>query len=395
VRSSTRRTILWALALVLGLALVGVAYVRGGEDGGSADTAPDSPSPGVPRDPGDGCGEAATTDPEDLAVDRTLARCGPDAPAAQPLAQVAPVRVAVTERTETVAPLLVADALGELSAENLAVEIVDMPGRDAYAAMARGEVDVVVGGVDGPFFDAVHGGLGARLVLGGQVARHPSDLDTPQAGLWLHRGLIDDDDEWDNVEGQTILVPGGLAAAAVQPIDTLLAQHSLGVTNVDIVPAPSSQAVDTLHAAAVGGAWLAEPDAIEAAADEELMLATTTPGSESIDGTVFGPRLLGPDRAVGLAYARALIRTINTHLPDGYEDDALTAVAEALAVDEDVVAEGPAPLFDWELRSGTTTRLQDALTALGGVGYERPIAEDGLVDRSLAVDVIAAATDPD
>ena len=395
MRSSTRRTILWALALVLGLVLVGVAYVRGGEDGGSADTAPDSPSPGVPRDPGDGCDAAATTDPEDLAVDRMLARCGPDAPAAQPLPQVVPVRVAVTERTETVAPLLVADALGELSAENLAVEIVDMPGRDAYAAMARGEVDVVVGGVDGPFYDAVHGGLGARLVLGGQVARHPSDLDTPQAGLWLRRGLIDDDDEWDNVEGQTLLVPGGLAAAAVQPIDTLLAQHSLGVNNVDIVPAPSSQAVDTLHAAAVGGAWLAEPDAIEAAADEELMLATTTPGSESIDGTVFGPRLLGPDRAVGLAYTRALIRTINTHLPDGYEDDALTAVAEALAVDEDVVAEGPAPLFDWELRSGTTTRLQDALTALGGVGYERPIAEDGLLDRSLAADVIAAATDQD
>ena len=38
--------------------------------------------------------------------------------------------------------------------------------------------------------------------------------------------------------------------------------------------------------------------------------------------------------------------------------------------------------------------MQDALTALGGVGYERPIAEDGLVDRSLAADVIAAATDP-
>jgi NitT/TauT family transport system substrate-binding protein len=382
------------LALVLGLVLVGVAYVRGDDDG-SAATAPDSPSPGVPRDPGDGCGDAASTDPADLAVDRTLARCGRDAPAAQPLAQVAPVRVAVTERTETVAPLLVADALDELSAENLAVEIVDMAGADAYVAMARGEVDVVVGGVDGPFFDAVHRGLGARLVLGGQVARHPSDLDTPQAGLWLRRGLISEDDEWDNVEGQTVLVPGGLAAAATLPIDTLLAQHALGVNMIDVVPAPSSHAMDSLHAAAVGGAWLAEPDATEAAADEELMLATTTPGSESIDGTVFAPRLLGPDRAVGLAYARALIRTINTHLPDGYEGDALTAVADALAADEDAVAEGPAPLFDWELRSGTTTRLQEALTALGGVGYERPIAEDALVDRTIATEVIAAATDPD
>ena len=271
----------------------------------------------------------------------------------------------MTERTETVAPLLVADALGELAAENLAVEIVDMPGRDAYAAMARGEVDVVVGGVDGPFFDAVHDGLGARLVLGGQVARRPERPRHPAGGPLAPPGPHRRRRDWDNVEGQTVLVPGGLAAAAVQPIDTLLAQHSLGVNNVDIVPAPSSQAVDTLHAAAVGGAWLAEPDAIEAAADEELMLATTTPGSESIDGTVFGPRLLGADRAVGLAYARALIRTINTHLPDGYEDDALTAVAEALAVDEDVVAEGPAPLFDWEIRSGTTTRLQDALDGAG------------------------------
>ena len=69
------------------------------------------------------------------------------------------------------------------------------------------------------------------------------------------------------------------------------------------------------------------------------MLATTTPGSESIDGTVFAPRLLGADRAVGMAYA-ALIRTINTHPANGYEEDRATAVAEALTVDEDVVAEG-------------------------------------------------------
>jgi len=394
VRSSTLRTILWALALVLGLVLVGVAYVRGGDGGGSADTAPDSPSPQVPREPGEGCGEAATTDPQDLAVDRTLARCGPGAPAAQPLARAVTVRVALTERTETVAPLLVADALGELSAENLTVEIVDIAGPDAYAALALGEVDVVVGGMDGPFYDAVHGGLGARLVLGGQVARRPSDLDTPQAGLWIRRGLINDDDEWDNVAGQTVLVPGGLTAAANQPIDTLLAQHALGANAVDIVPAPSSQAADTLHAAAAGGAWLAEPDATEAAADEELMLVATTPGSESIDGTVFGPRLLGADRAVGLAYVRALIRTINTHLADGYEDEALAAVADALDADEDVVADGPAPLFDWEVRAGTTTRVQGALTTLGGVGYERTIDEDALVDRSLAADVVRAAADP-
>ena len=391
MRSSTRRTILWALALVLGLVLVGVAYVRGGDGSGSADTAPDSPSPQVPDDPGEGCGEAATTDPEDLAVDRTLARCEADAPAAQPLARAATVRVVITERTETVSPVLVADALDEFTAENLAVEIIDLPGGEAYARLQRGEVDVVVGGMDGPFFDAVDGGFGARIVLGGQVARRPSDLDTAQAGFWIRRELINEAGEWDNVEGQTVLVPGGLTAAATLPIDTLLSQHALGANSIDIVPATSHQAAETLHAAASGGAWLAEPDAVEAAADDALMLVATTPGSESIDGTVFGPRLLGPERAVGLAYVRAVIRTINTHMPDGYEEDALEAVSQALDVDEEVVADGPAPLFDWEVRAGTTTRVQDTLTALGGVGYERVIGEDLLVDRSLAADVVSAA----
>ncbi len=391
MRSSTRRTILWAMALVLGLVLVAVAYVRGGDGSGSADTAPDSPSPQVPDDPGEGCGEAASTDPEDLAVDRTLARCEAGAPEAQPLPASTPVRVAITERTETVSPVLVAQALDEFAAENLAVEIVDLSGPDAYDQLQRGDVDVVVGGMDGPFFDAVDDGFGARIVLGGQVARRPSDLDTPQPGFWIRKGLIDDDGDWDNVEGQTVLVPGGLGAAATLPIDTLLAQHALGANSIDILPAPSSQAAQTLHVAASGGAWLAEPDATQAAADDALMLVATTPGSESIDGTVFGPRLLGPDRAVGLAYVRAVIRTINTHLPDGYEDDALQAVSEALGADEEVVADGPAPLFDWEVRTGTTTRVQDTLTALGGVGYERVISEDRLVDRSLAAEVVGAA----
>ena len=102
--------------------------------------------------------------------------------------------------------------------------------------MARGEVDAVVGGVDAPFFDAVESGLGARLVLGGQVARDPSDLEQPQAGLWLRADLIDsdEDEEWTNVESSTVLVPGGLGSSAMYPIDSALAQHDLSGNSVDV-----------------------------------------------------------------------------------------------------------------------------------------------------------------
>ena len=388
MRSSTRRTILWALALAVALSFVGLSFVRDAD--GVDDAAPVSPSPGVPGDPGEGCGEAAATDPSDLSIDRTLARCAADAPAADPLPRTATVRVAVPVLSESAAPLLAADALGELEAENLAVELVEIDQAAAYQAMADGDIDVVVGGLDGPFFDAVHDGLGARLVLGGPVAREPSDLTVPQAGLWLRADLISDDDEWDNVEGQTLLVAGGLGSAAVYPIDTTLAQNALGANSVDLVAAPPADAASRLLHADVGAAWLPEPAASRVAGDDALRLVATVPGSEAIEGTVFAPRLLGDDRAVGLAYTRAILRAINTHLNDGYDDEALAAVAEALEVAEDDVAAGPAPLFDWEVRAGTTTRIQEALVEVGGIGYERPAPERRLVDRSLVAEAVGA-----
>lgn len=391
MRSSTRRTILWAAALVLALVVVGVASVRNGSDGGAGDTSPPTPSPRVPDDLGDGCGADAATDVADLSVGRTLARCAPGAPEAQPVDAPGTVRVALTERSEAAAPLLVAQETGAFEDEGLAVEVVDLPGDEAFAAMARGDVDVVVGGVDAPFFDAVESGLAARLVLGGQVARDPRDLEEPQAGLWMRADLLDgaeDGPDWANVEGQTILVPGGSGSSALYPITTVLSQNELGANAVDVTEAPASDAAAGLMAASVGGAWLTEPAATAVAGDGALALVTTIPGSEVIDGTVFAPRLLGPDRAAGAAYVRAVVRTINTHLADGYDDEALAAVAAGLEVDEDQVADGLDPLFDWEIRVGTTDRIQDALTVVGAVLYERPLAEGSLVDRSLVAEVV-------
>ena len=221
------------------------------------------------------------------------------------------------------------------------------------------------------------------------MARRPSDLDTPQAGLWLRADLVDEgEDDWADVEGQQILAPEGIYGSALYPIDTVLAQHSLGANSVDLMPAAPAAAVDQLLAGAVGGAWLTEPAATAVAGDDELMLVATTPGSESIDGTVFGPRLLGADRAVGLAYARAVIRTINTYLADGWSDEALAAVAEGLDTDEDTLADGPEPLFDWEIREGTTSRLQDGFEVVGAIGYERMLGERALVDRSVSAEAV-------
>jgi NitT/TauT family transport system substrate-binding protein len=389
VPSTARRNVLWGLALVVALVVVGVTFVQGGGDDADEAAAPESPSPRVPDDPGDGCGDAAATDPADLAVDRTLARCGPGAPEPRPLPRAASVRVAVTDRSEAAAPLLLADERGELDDEKIDVEIVDMAARDAYAAMAAGDVDVVVGQIDAPFFDAVHDGLGARLVLGGPVASAPSDTGATQAGLWVRADLISEDEKWDNVRGQAVRLAGGLGSSAVYPVQTTLSMHELDANLVSLEPAPSREAAEGLQAADVGAAWLSEPVPASVGDDPALRLVATLPGSESIDGTVFSPRLLGPDREVGLAYVRAVVRTINTHLADGYDDEVVPALAEALDVGDSDLTSGPPLLFDWELRAGTTTRIQRALVLVGGVGYEETIGEGDLVDRSLAADVVA------
>jgi NitT/TauT family transport system substrate-binding protein len=395
VRAATRRNIAWAAVLGLALAAVGVELVRSGDIRGDiiSDEAvvPDSPGPRVPDDLGSGCGRAAATDPADASAGRPVARCAAGAPAADPLPEATTLRVAVAHRSEAEAPLLVADALGELEAENLAVDITEMPQAEAYAALDAGDVDVVVGGMDGPFFDAAHAGSGARLVLGGSLARAPGDVDTDQAGLWLRADLIDDTGHWNDVKGQSVLVPGGQGAAVVYPIAAALEQHELDPNSVFFEPETPDTAAERLMAASVGGAWLTEPAATRAAAENgALRLVATVPGGEPLDGTVFGPRLLGPDRAAGLAFVRAIVRTINTHLAEGYTDDARTALADALGLSDDEIGAGPSPVFDWEIRAGTTTRIQESLADIGGIRYERPDPERNLVDRSLVADVIAA-----
>ena len=66
----------------------------------------------------------------------------------------------------------------------------------------------------------------------------------------------------------------------------------------------------------------------------------------------------------------------------------MAALAGATGAGIDELAATPPLVFDWEIRSGTTDRLQDAMVGIGAVGYERPLPEDDVVDRSLALDAL-------
>jgi NitT/TauT family transport system substrate-binding protein len=318
-----------------------------------------------------GCGPEARTDPDDLAADRAVARCAPGAPRPQPLAEPARLVVGVQARGREVAPLLAADEHGELSAENLDVDVVVIPeARELYAALGRGEVDAVVGDLDAPFFDQVSAGTGIQVVAGGPVAQSAGVRGVPQAGLWVRDDALSAPEQWNDLVGQRVGLPDGLRAAAVWPVDDVLRQLDISLDGVQVVDVAGTAAASQLRDGRLVAAWLDDEAVDRMAGVPGFSVVATPPLAESLGGVVVAASLTDPARRrdVGLAFIRALVRTSNTH------------VAEA----------DGSYVHDWELRTGTTDRLQDAFLWHGTVRYDRAIPESQLADRSLYSEVVGA-----
>src|SRR5690606_9453660 len=130
-----------------------------------------------------GCGEGAVTDPADLSADREPARCEPGFPEPQPLAERQTVRMSSAFRAEFVAPILLADALGEFEAENLDFEFIELGFSDALTQIASGDIDVAVGGTEAALFNAVNQGIDVRWGMGNFFPPDAGDNSVAQTGL--------------------------------------------------------------------------------------------------------------------------------------------------------------------------------------------------------------------
>lgn len=385
-----------AVGLAVGLAVTTAGCGLGGGSGSDDDAAAVPRGLQVPTRLDDGCGDESTTSPADVAANRGVARCAEGAPEPQPLPGPVSLRIGVRAPTEDLAPVLLADQLGEFEEENLTVELVELGGpRELFGALERGEVDAVAGELDAALFDAVHRGSGVQLVLGGAVAPAAGDLGTDQPGLWIRRDAVSTPERWRDLQNQAIAVEDGIGDVVVDPITALVRQDDLTLNDVNLVPVDGATAVEMLleRDGGVAGAWLAEPHWREVADRGGLRLVATLP-PEPLGGVVVSERLVdeGRDRAVGVAFARAVIRTINTYLAGDYQsdDDVVAELAAATGQSEDEITATPGWVFDWELREGTTYRIQKVMLKLGGVLYEQELAESEVVDRSLYEDAVEA-----
>ncbi|MFB7213643.1 ABC transporter substrate-binding protein [Streptomyces sp. NPDC056255] len=366
-------TLFTRTAVLVTASLLGAAGCAGPESGGDGAAAPRTVRPVA------GCGAGSWTDPAELAPDRKAARCDKGAPAAQPLSKRRKITVATgTLSAEYVAPLQVAVAKGEFAKEGLDVELKVLPTPDALPLLAKGDVDAQWAAPEAAVMNGINGGFDIKWVAG-----NFSPDPTSKSGLWVR---LKDGESADHVEmaGRKLGTMIGKGSVIAYPMDTSLKKHGGGLDRISFQQLGSADVLTALQNGGVDSAWLLDPIWRKVDGDTKYAFLGGQPVGEPLGGLLFGPTLLNKDPDAGVAFLRAYIRTVNTYFAGDYKSDPafVAELAKLMKTDEATLRSTPSMRMDWEIRKGTTDRLQDAY-ADSGVSKGTPVPESKAVDRSM------------
>ncbi|MFF6988073.1 ABC transporter substrate-binding protein [Streptomyces sp. NPDC010273] len=329
--------------------------------------------------PVDGCGKSSWTDPADLSSTRAPARCEPLAPSAHPLPKTRKVTIATgTLSAEYVAPLEVALDKGEFKKEGLDVTLKVLPTPDALPLLAKGDIDAMWAAPEAAVMNGIQGGFDIKWVAG-NFSPDPRS----KSGLWvkLKQGEAAADVRMAGRRMGTMICKGSVIA---YPMQKALATRGGGLDKIRFQQLGSADVLTALQNGGVDSAWLLDPIWRKVDANPRYAFLGGQPLGEPLGGMLYGRTLLHDDVDAGVALLRAYIRTMNTYFAGDYKADKafVTYLAKLMRTDETVLKSTPSLTMDWEIRAGTTTRLQSAYKA-AGVSKGPPLPESRTVDRSL------------
>ncbi|MER5528289.1 ABC transporter substrate-binding protein [Streptomyces sp. NPDC002677] len=326
-----------------------------------------------------GCGQGSWTDPADLSPTRTPARCSPGKPAARPLAKPRKITIATgTLSAEYVAPLEVALGKGEFKAEGLDVTLKVLPTPDALPLLAKGDIDAMWAAPEAAVMNGVRGGFDIKWVAG-NFSPDPES----RSGLWVR---LKNGESASGVEmaGRTLGTMIGKGSVIAYPMQKALASHGGGLDRIRYQQLGSADVLTALRNGGVDSAWLLDPVWRQVTGKAGYAFLGGQPQGEPLGGMLYGRTLLNDDVDAGVALLRAYIRTVDTYFAGDYKSDAdfVTYLAKLLGTDPAILRSTPPLRMDWEIRAGTTTRLQAAYRAQG-VASGAPLPESRTVDRAL------------
>ncbi|MFK4068588.1 ABC transporter substrate-binding protein [Streptomyces sp. NPDC029674] len=364
-----------ALALLVAGSLAAASGCAKNDDG------EETAAPTGPREvrPVSGCGKGSWTDPADLSPDRKPARCAPNTPAPKPLPEERRLTIATgTLSAEYVAPLQMAIEKGEFKKEGLNVGLKVLPTPDALPLLAKGDIDAQWAAPEAAVMNGITSGFDIKWTAGNFSPDARS-----KSGLWVR---LKENESADRVPmaGRKLGTMIGKGSVIAYPMNKALKKHGGGLDKIRFQQLGSADVLTALQNGGTDSAWLLDPVWRKVDGDERYAFLGGQPRGEPLGGLLFGPNLLKKDPDAGVALLRAYIRTVNTYFAGDYKTDKAFAskLAELLETDEEVLLSTPPLRMDWEIRAGTTDRLQDAYRA-AGVSEGEKVPEGKAVNREL------------
>jgi NitT/TauT family transport system substrate-binding protein len=363
------RALRLALALATGLALVsGCASASGGGTGtGAASSAP-SPVSVLPA--GVSLSGASGT------------------PAPKPLSAKQSLTVGIPSKLELEAPALLAQAYGEFAKENLSVTFVTDTVPNLLTLLGENKIDLVYAGAQALVFNAVNAGVPIRWVSG--VASS-----SPDSGLFMSTKYGTSAATFDPkvLKGKTIGVnPGGLAAPSEYGLYAAISAAGLSPADVTLTPFSDPAAmVQALDNGTIDGATLGPPYTAALKQGTAFQAEPGYPSTIQIAGYFATTKLLDSRRAAGVAFFRALERTVNTYLSGDYHQNAavMAKMATQLGTTSASLEQAPSVPFDFDVPAQSVASLQQMYQAVPGTLKSSQVVQPNqLIDLSL---VIAAA----
>ncbi|MFF1377275.1 ABC transporter substrate-binding protein [Streptomyces sp. NPDC058308] len=326
-----------------------------------------------------GCGKGSWTDPSDLTHDRAPARCAPRTPAPDPLPEERGLTIATGALSaEYVAPLQMALEKGEFKKEGLNVDLKVLPTPDALPLLAKGDIDAQWAAPEAAVMNGITSGFDIKWTAG-----NFSPGPRSKSGLWV-RLKKNESAAHVPMAGRKLGTMIGKGSVIAYPMNQALKKHGGGLDKIRFQQLGSADVLTALQNGGTDSAWLLDPVWREVDGDKRYAFLGGQPPAEPLGGLLFGPNLLKKDPDAGVALLRAYIRTVNTYFAGDYKADKSFArkLARLLKTDEEVLLSTPSLRMDWEIRAGTTDRLQDAYRA-AGVSEGAKVPEKKAVDRTL------------
>lgn len=307
-------------------------------------------------------------------------------PAPKPLSARASLKVGIPSKLELEAPALLAQTYGEFAKENLDVTFVTDTVPNLLTLLGQNKIDLVYAGAQALVFNALRHGVPIRWVCGVASA-------SPDSGVYMSTkyGTSASDFDPATLKGKNIGVnPGGLAAPSEYGLYDLITKGGLKPDDVRMTPFSDIAAMtQALNNGSIDGATLGPPFTASLKPGVAFQAEGGYTRSMQIAGYFTTTDLLGSRRDAGVAFFRALERTVNTYLSGDYHKntDVMTKMAQQLGTTVSTLRVAPSVPFDFNVPAESVDSLQKMYQSVPGtLQVGTPVKAAELIDLSLVID---------